>query len=761
MVMIRRKRYLFKGIIQGVGFRPFIHHVARKHSLVGFVQNRSDGVIVEVEGTDEALQEFISEVTSHPPPLSQISDVSSVEVDVLHESGFRIIPSKKGERGEVHIAPDIAVCDECLHELFSPQDRRYLYPFINCTNCGPRLTIIRGIPYDRKNTSMACFPLCSACEREYEDPSDRRFHAEPTACPVCGPSLSFLNGEGHVVSTHDAIHEAKKALLRGDVVAVKGLGGYHLAVDATNDDAVVRLRARKYREAKPLAIMVKDIEHASMIAHIGDEERALLLSRERPIVLVEKKEGTKISPHVAPGMAHFGIMLPYTPLHHMIMDDTFFALVMTSANQKDEPICITNREAVSRLRGIADFFLIHNRDILVRCDDSVAMVVAGKTRVLRRSRGMAPKPLLLRESYPEVLALGPQIKSTVCIVKGNYAFLSPHIGDMETPQARDFFRESVSVIQTISECTPGVIACDLHPGYYSSRFSRTMHDRTIVPVQHHHAHVVSCMAEHGLAGKVIGLAMDGTGYGIDEQVWGGEFLVADEREFERIGHIRYYLLPGGEAAIREPWRVAASLLKEAYGDSWRKVAEKLILMPEKSCYEMLDRIMQLKINSPYTSSLGRIFDAVAAITGLRRRVTFEGQAAMELEAIASKETNMVFPFDMFESEGVLLLNLIPAVRELTEMFLGGVSGGEIACAFHRTLHKAFTEAADTIRNKRGLNRIVLTGGCFQNRILLEGCIKSLSEAGFDVYSHSLVPTNDGGISLGQAVCAGARMKRGV
>ena len=758
--MIKRKRYIFTGIVQGVGFRPFIHRVAKEHSLSGFVQNRSDGVVVEVEGRAEALDDFIREVISRPPPLADISRFSQMEVDVLQDDEFRIITSRKGDRGEVHIAPDIAVCDECLHELFSPPDRRYLYPFINCTNCGPRLTIIRGVPYDRENTSMACFPLCPECEREYENPHDRRFHAEPTACPVCGPSLSFLDSEGNVISTKNPVREAKDVLLRGDVIAVKGLGGYHLAVDATDDNAVIRLRDRKYREAKPLAIMVKDVEHASMIAHVGQREKDLLLSRERPIVLAKKKENTKIAPHVAPGMAHFGIMLPYTPLHHMLMDERFFALVMTSANHKDEPICIANREAISRLRGIADFFLVHNRDILVRCDDSIAMIAAGKSRVLRRSRGLSPKPVVLSESYPEILALGPQIKSTVCIMKGDCAFLSPHIGDMETPQARDFFHESVSVLQTISECAPKVIACDLHPGYYSSRVSRSMSNHIIIPVQHHHAHVVSCMAENALSGKVIGLAMDGTGYGTDGQVWGGEFLVADERECERAGHIRYYLLPGGEVAIREPWRIAVSLLQEAYGGAWKEVAERLDLIPEKRHYEIFDRVMKLKINSPYASSLGRIFDAVAAIIGLRRHVSFEGQAAMELEAIAVKDTDVDLPFDLFEKEGLLLLDLIPSIRELTEAFLRRVPAEEVAYAFHQTLRRAFTGAVKTLREKTGLHRVVLSGGCFQNRILLEGCVMDLEDAGFEVYSHSLVPTNDGGISLGQAVCAGARVKRG-
>jgi hydrogenase maturation protein HypF len=760
--VIKRKRYLFTGIVQGVGFRPFIHRVATEHSLSGLVQNRSDGVIVEVEGPAEALDRFISQVISQLPPLAELAGFTTEEIEILHEEDFQIVFSERGERGDVHISPDIAVCDDCLRELFDPRDRRYRYPFINCTNCGPRLTIIKEVPYDRVHTSMACFPLCPACKKEYDDPRDRRFHAEPNACPVCGPTLTLLDREGVAVDCPDPVKKTRELLLQGFVVAIKGMGGFHLGVDATSDQAVEALRARKFREKKPLAIMVKCVDDASEIAEIGEEEKILLISPQRPIVLARKKKNDGIiSSLVARGMASWGIMLPYTPLHHLLLEKGFFALVMTSANQTDEPICISNREAVSRLRGVADYFLVHNRDILVRCDDSIAMIAAGRGSITRRSRGFTPKPVTLEESYPEVLALGPHMKTTVCVLKANFAFVGPHIGDLETPQARDFLHESIKVMQKITECKPRLIACDLHPGYYSSLVARSMENVEVFPVQHHHAHIVSCMAENRISGEVIGLSMDGTGYGLDGQVWGGEFLVADEADFTRAGHLKYYLLPGGEKAVREPWRVAVSLLRGAYGDGWKKIAEKLGLVPRQRDYDLLDQMMQRRINAPSTSSLGRVFDGVAAILNVRRQISFEGQAAMELEAFAEGKTDMILPFDIYEDGKAILLDLFPAIREIVEALLKNTPGGKLAFSFHQTLVAAFVEMAENIRRKMGgLNRVVLGGGCFQNRILLEGCINELQKAGFEVFFHHLVPTNDGGISLGQAVCAGARAVRG-
>jgi hydrogenase maturation protein HypF len=752
--MIRRRRYRFLGTVQGVGFRPFLYRLATEDGLVGWVQNRHDGVLAEVEGPEEAVNRFPGAVAAQLPPLARIAFWEGEDVKPCGEQGFRIVPSADGGEGTVHISPDAATCPDCLGELFAPRNRRYRYPFINCTNCGPRLTIINDIPYDRIHTSMASFPLCPDCAAEYENPADRRFHAEPNACPVCGPQVILLDAGGEILAHIDPIAEAVARLKEGQILAIKGLGGFHLAVDGTNNAAVRRLRTRKCREEKPLAIMIRDMEIVETIAEINDIEKALLAAPERPIVLVHRREAADIACEVAPGSPNLGIMLPYTPLHHLLMKDQFTALVMTSANQTDEPICIENAEAVSRLAGVADGFLVHNRDILVRCDDSIAVVTGGIPQVLRRARGFVPRPLFLHRSFPPVLALGAHLKSTICIVKDNTAFLSPHIGDLETPQARDYFDASVPLMERITESRPEFVACDLHPDFYSTRAAR-QRGGPVIPVQHHHAHIVSCMAEHGLSGKVIGLSMDGTGYGTDGQVWGGEFFVADERSFTRRGHFTYFPLPGGDKAIREPWRTAAGLLRQAYGKEWPAVATALALLPEPCPADFLEGMMSGGVQSPRCSSLGRIFDGVAAILNIRRRVTFEGQAAIELEHLAAGRSGRILSYAVRKDAEPFLLDPAILVRAIVAGFLSGRDPRDLAADFHVTIVQALAEMAGLIREKTGtLDRVVLSGGCFQNRLLLEGCVTSLKARLFNVFFHQLVPTNDGGISLGQAVCAG-------
>jgi len=787
--MIIRKRFLFKGSVQGVGFRPFLWRQAQELGLAGFVQNRADGVVVEVEGEAGAVADFLAAVREKLPPRAELTGIAEEEVPPRGDRTFTIVGSEGGDRGELHITPDTAVCDACLAELFDPQDRRYRYPFINCTDCGPRLTIIDSLPYDRSRTAMACFPLCPECQWEYEDPANRRFHAEPNACPVCGPRLSLLDADGHALPG-DPISKALSLLSQGKTLALKGLGGFHLACDAFNDVAVASLRARKCREEKPLAIMVRDLKTARQLARVGPAEEQLFTSPERPIVLCPKRPDSPVSAFVAPGTDNLGIMLPYTPFHHLLMAGDLPALVMTSANRTDEPICIGNREALQRLAGIAEAFIVHNRDIRVRCDDSVVMAVEGGPYLIRRSRGYAPRPIALRERFPDTLALGAQEKNTLCLLKGEFAFLSPHIGDLETPEARDFFQETLLLLERITECRPELVACDLHPGYHTSRFARTMGARQVIAVQHHHAHCVSCMAENSLSGEVIGLAMDGTGYGIDGLAWGGEFLIADECDFTRAGHLRTIPLPGGALAIREPWRMAATLLHEAFDADWQEWARRLGLGPEASTAPAVaDREsaaalarIEWSLNGGLpvarTSSLGRLFDGVAALLGLRSRVGFEGQAAMELEALAKGKTDLRLPYTLTDagssgcrpgsaiSSGTprslpaLILDLLPAVRVLTEARLAGRPQAELALAFHNLLPKAFTALAEAIRQETGLNRLVLSGGCFQNRRLLAGCLESLRTAGFEVFHHRLVPTNDGGIALGQAVCAAARKRKG-
>jgi hydrogenase maturation protein HypF len=761
-VVAKRIRYLFSGMVQGVGFRPFIYRMAVKNGLTGFVQNNPEGVTAEVEGTSEALELFLTGIKNELPPLAHITQIQSAEIEILNDNSFEIIPSDAQGHADVHITPDAATCPDCLKELFDSKNRRFRYPFINCTNCGPRLTIINAIPYDRANTSMSCFGLCANCLDEYKNPADRRFHAEPNACPVCGPQLKLLDSSGQPVQTDDPVQSAIDLLSSGHVLAIKGLGGFHLSVDAGSDEAVKKLRSRKYREEKPLAIMARDISQAKRIVKISKEEKILLTSPQRPIVLLRKIKSDLISGLVAPDVPNLGIMLPYTPLHHLLLEKNFTALVMTSANQVDEPICISNREAFDRLRGIADYFLVHNRDILVRCDDSIAFVADKTPRLLRRARGYVPQPLQLRDSYPQVLALGGQLKTAQCILKDRFAFVSPHIGDMETPQARDFFHESITLMKRITKSDPQIVACDYHPSYYSTKAAQELHAAKVIKVQHHHAHIVSCMAENKIEGKVIGLAMDGTGYGMDGNAWGGEFMIADETGFERFGHLQYIVLPGGEKAIHEPWRIAVSLLKAAYGPSWRETALRWNLVPDQNSYDLLDKIIDGRINSPLSSGLGRLFDGVAALIGAHRQVSFEGQAAMELEMLATDSLSQAYPFDILrDKDKPYIIDTGAMIKAIVADLEAGRSPAKIAASFHQTLIEAFTAMADEMRKAAGLTRVALSGGCFQNKILLQGAIDKLRHSGFDVYCHKQVPANDGGISLGQAVAAASMIKKGL
>lgn len=760
----RRIRLLFSGVVQGVGFRPAIYRIATEQDLGGFVCNTAEGVIVEVEGQPGKIDRFLPTVLDNLPPAAEVSSVLQEDISARGEETFQILTSREDGNKDVLISPDLAVCENCLRELRDPQDRRYRYPFINCTDCGPRLTIIQDVPYDRPNTSMACFSLCPQCQREYENPADRRFHAEPNACPLCGPRLWIADRKGRLpvddpLHPVDPVEMARKLLREGKILAIKGLGGFHLAVDATHEEAVLRLRNRKYREEKPLAIMAENLDAAERIAEFGERERRLLASPQRPIVLCRKKRNSGIAPSVAPGVPDQGIMLPYTPLHALLLEKNFPPLVMTSANKVDEPICQQNREALSRLKGIADYFLFHNRDILVRCDDSVVTVTGGKTVMIRRSRGYAPKPIALQRHYPEVLALGPQLKSTLCILKGNLAYLSPHIGDLETPEARQFHSESRTLLERIASCRPDVLACDLHPAYYTTRLAEELPHRAIFPIQHHHAHIASVMAENGLSGKVIGLAMDGTGYGTDGTIWGCEFLVADEEDFHRAGHLQPYPLPGSDKAVREPWRVAASLLRESYGQDWQDIARSSGLKEYSSHFYLLDHMMASGLNSPLASSLGRIFDAVAALLGIRQTVSFEGQAAMELEAMAGVPEGKSYPFLLRYEDGCTILDLLPLVRALTQERIYGKDPNKIASRFHFTLIKALTATACEIRERTGLEKAVLSGGCFQNRILLDGVTRELEKEGFAVYTHINLPPNDGCIALGQAVIAANRLEK--
>lgn len=757
--MHKRLSTLFTGTVQGVGFRPSLYRLACRHHLTGFIKNTGRGVLLEIEGEAFLLDLFYRQLPGTYPAMAQVEKVVTEEIPLKHDPSFKILESTPDARPDVLITPDIATCTACRDELLNPLNKRYRYPFINCTDCGPRLTILKKVPYDRKNTAMACFPLCPSCRTEFENPDNRRYHAEPNACPDCGPKLRLLDGNGHDIRSEDPVQKVIEIISAGQVVAVKGLGGFHLCADAYSETAVQHLRTVKFREEKPFAIMVKDVLQAAELCDINSLEKELLLSPECPIVLLKKKPFSAAARAIAGALPCLGIMLPYTPVHHLLFESGFQALVMTSANKKDDPICIGNREAVKRLSGIADCFLVHNRDILVRNDDSITMVAAGKKRLLRRSRGYVPSPIPLDRKYTDVLALGPFLKSTTCIVSGNKAYLSPHIGDLETPEARDFLRENIDLLKNISQTSPDIIACDMHPDYYSTRLAREMKAAQLVQVQHHHAHIVSCMAENQISGRVIGIAMDGTGFGPDNTVWGGEFLIADEKDFVRAGHLKHMTLPGGESAIRQIWRIGLSLLRQTHPDSWKTLAADLSLIPENQDLSLFETAIKKDVNCFTTSSLGRLFDGLSCLINIRQTATFEGQAAMELEAAAVHSEGKVLPFSIELQNRTHILDLLPTIKHIIEMKLSGKDNSFLAASFHRTLVCTFTNMAEILRKENSLNRVVLSGGCFQNRILFEGCVESLTHKGFEVITHSQVPCNDGGISLGQALSAAARNKK--
>ncbi|MEJ5358621.1 MAG: carbamoyltransferase HypF [Desulfobacterales bacterium] len=748
------RRLLVNGIVQGVGFRPFVYQLALRHGLKGEVGNTSEGVQIDIEGPPEKLAAFEAELVSRTPPLARITELRAADGEVRGLQTFRIAESRRGTSMETLIPPDVAVCADCLAELFDPHDRRFRYAFINCTNCGPRYTIIEDIPYDRPKTSMRDFPMCAACRAEYEDPADRRFHAQPNACPVCGPRLELRSAAGERVEAADPVAAAAALLREGAVLAVKGLGGFHLAVDAFDARAVARLRERKRREEKPLAVMSPDLAAVRAYAFVEEEEGRLLSSPERPIVLLRKRPESPLAAGVAPRNRDVGVLLPYTPLHHLLLAEGFSALVMTSGNLSEEPIASGNEEALARLSGIADAFLLHDRGIVRRCDDSVVRRVAGKTRFVRRARGYVPRPVFLSRRLPPLLAVGAELKNTVCLVKGDRAFLSPHIGDLENLATYEAFCETIAHLERVLEIRPEILACDLHPDYLSTRWAEERSGVALRRVQHHHAHVAACMAEHGLEGPVIGIACDGTGYGPDGTVWGGEVLAADTVGFERLAHLACVPMPGGTAAIREPWRMAVSHLQAAYGSGFSRLELPFLAEVGAEKIRAAAALGASGINSPLTSSLGRLFDAVAAIVGLRRRVAFEGQAAMELEMEAAEGVEDAYETEWEEGSPRRILPE-PILRGVVADVLRGRPASEISARFHNGLVRLFVRLCRRIRAERGLSRVVLSGGVFQNARLLADLSCGLAAAGFAVYSHEQVPTNDGGIALGQALIAGS------
>lgn len=751
---MERRRITIEGVVQGVGFRPFVYQLAVRLALTGSVYNDTCGVTIEVEGDSVPLETFLVALHAEKPPLATIESIAVETVPVQGMTGFAIHHSRSAATRRAQISPDTHVCDDCRHELFNPDDRRHRYPFINCTNCGPRYTIVTGIPYDRSLTTMADFPLCPACRQEYEDPVSRRFHAQPNACPECGPRLSLVDSTGAQVGADDPLAETLRRLRCGEIVAIKGLGGYHLAVDASLEAAVLELRRRKQRDEKPFALMARDLAAARSFAVVGEDEARLLTGVERPIVLLPKLPGHGLAASIAPDNNSFGVMLPYTPLHHLLLEKKFTALVMTSANLSDEPIAYEDDEARCRLMGIADTFLMHNRRIHTRTDDSIARVMAGKPLLLRRSRGFVPRALALPADLPSVLAVGAELKNTICLTRGDRAFLSQHVGDLKNLEVYDTFRKTISHLQSILQVRPQKVAHDLHPDYYSTRYALEESGLPTVAVQHHHAHLASCLAEHGEPGPAIGVIFDGAGYGDDGHIWGGEFLIGDFAGYERAGHFKYQPMPGGDLATREPWRMALSYLLTGYGEV-PKDTRALAGVPP-AAWTLVAQAMRKGINTPLTSSCGRLFDAVAALLGLRHKISFEGQAAMQLEMIADPAQEQPYPFQIEEVNGRLIFDPHPLVDALLRDLDKGAAIAVIAGRFHVTLAEMVLIVCAELRQRSGFSLVVLSGGVFQNCLLTELTVPRLERAGFKVLTHSLVPPNDGGLALGQAVVAAYR-----
>ncbi|MET9294111.1 carbamoyltransferase HypF [Streptomyces sp. NPDC003077] len=751
-----------EGIVQGVGFRPFVHAVASRLALSGMVANDSRGVVIEVEGPAETVARFRMLLESQAPPLAVVERVTSEPLPPGRGGtgpGFAIVTSGTADGARTLVPPDVATCADCLRELFDPHDRRYRHPFVNCVNCGPRFTIVRDLPYDRPRTTMAGFPPCAACAAEYADPADRRFHAQPVCCPACGPTLRLVDAAGAPLPG-EPIGAAAELLRAGRVVAVKGLGGYHLAVDAGSESAVRVLRARKHRDDKPFAVLVRDLDAAERLADLDATARDVLTGPERPVVLVPRRPHAPLAPSVAPGRRELGLVLPYTPLHHLLAAELARPSVLTSANVSDEPIVHRDEDALTRLAGLADAFLTHDRPIHIRADDSVVRVRGGRTVPVRRARGYAPRPLALPVTAARpVLACGAELKSTFCLARDRHAFLSPHIGDLENHETLRSFTEGIAHFRRLHHIEPALLAHDPHPEYLSTKYAHELADATgveLTAVQHHHAHIASCLADNQETGPVIGVAFDGLGYGTDGTLWGGEFLLADLVGFRRAGHLVPVPLPGGSAAIKEPWRMAAAYLDacgegDAYGD------DLAVRRRHGTRWDQVRAVARSGMYAPLTSSAGRLFDAVAAICSLRDTARYEGQAAIELEQCADPAVRDGYPVQVDDEGRVRGTDLVRAVAEDVRR---GTATGTVAARFHNGLADVIADRCRALRDSSGITTVALSGGVFQNVFLLDRTVPALERHGFRVLTHRRVPPNDGGISLGQAAVAAARDRPG-
>lgn len=779
--MMKRLHIVIRGAVQGVGFRPFIFRLATEMKLSGWVLNSTQGVFIEVEGEKDTLDSFLLRIEKEKPPRSFIQSFEFSFLDPIGFTAFEIRHSDNVGEISAFVLPDIATCPDCLIEIFDPNDRRYLYPFTNCTNCGPRFSIIEALPYDRQNTTMKRFSMCDECRSEYENPLDRRFHAQPNACSKCGPSLELWDSEGKLIAAqHEAIRGVAQYIRESKIAAVKGLGGFHLIVDARNDEAVLRLRERKHREEKPFALMYPSLEMIKKDCEVSELEERLLNSPESPIVLLNRKSyighrtsdigylTSNIVSSVAPNNPSLGIMLPYTPLHHILMHGLGFPVVATSGNLSDEPICTDEQQAIKRLKDITDVFLIHNRPIKRHVDDSIVRVITGRELVLRRARGYAPLPIQIKsvcsvKGNESVLAVGAHLKNTIALSSNNNVFISQHIGDLETKEAYEAFRNVIESFKTLYNKKPEKIITDIHPGYLSTKYAKDLGNE-ILQVQHHYAHIISCMAENQIDGRALGISWDGTGYGLDGSIWGGEFLLTNDKSFKRVATFRSFRLPGGEQSIKEPRRTAFGVLHELFGE---KIFEYDFLPTLKACSRTEStnflKMLNKQINSPLTSSAGRLFDAVASMVGLRQKVSFEGQAAMELEwevdnlqTDESYEYRILNPYEVDEHQNQkseIIIDWSSTILDIIEDIKQKVDITNISTKFHNTL----TEIIIDIAKRIGEKKVVLSGGCFQNKYLTERTVRRLDEEGFKPYWHQRVPPNDGGISLGQ-IAAGIRQK---
>jgi hydrogenase maturation protein HypF len=763
-----RKRIELKGVVQGVGFRPFVYRIAQRHGIRGWVLNSSEGVVIEAEAEGPALDGFLNALRTELPPLARIDDLALSEQIPGGDREFVIRKSAALAGKFALVPPDSATCADCATDFLSPLNRRYGYPFTNCTNCGPRYTIIRDIPYDRAYTTMAEFRMCERCQQEYDDPLNRRFHAEPNACADCGPSLALVAGDELAAGfelkfapgreSGAILRHARQLLKQGRILAVKGLGGFHLGCDATNEPAVALLRERKRRNGKAFAVMVRSMETAARYCVVSPQEQALLEGPQHPIVLMARREGSPAAPSTAPGSARLGLMLPYTPLHHLLFEDSLEALVMTSGNMSEEPIVSRNEDAYPRLNSLADAFLFHNRGIRTRVDDSVMQVFEGREYPVRRSRGYAPDPIELAMPLAETLACGGELKNTFCLTKDRYAILSQHIGDLENLETMEFFRETLEHLARFFRVQPRAVAHDLHPGYLGTRFALEQSGLPPIGVQHHYAHIASCMADNGISGEVIGAALDGTGYGTDGKVWGCEFLTCDFLRFERAGHLRYMPLAGGDNGVRQPWRSALAYLRAAFGERAFSLPLPMFRdVPAKSL-RAVDSMIERGVQTIETSSCGRLFDAVASLIGIRHKTTYEGQAAIELE-MAAKEAAGKYPFEIVDGTP-FQIDMRPAIEAIVNEFLGGQPAAAISARFHRTVAHVILCCCERIRAASGLTRVCLSGGTFQNLRLLGHAVALLRGAGFKTFVHRRVPANDGGLALGQAVIASSQLARG-